>query len=98
MTSALAQVEQPSGERPLTLTEAQTILSQLVLGSVLSIQSKRIHTNALDDLFAFVMSSALSHALLMDYRTTMDHLRPPRPSMSGCRPFESWSVKPVATA
>jgi site-specific recombinase XerD len=48
----------------------------MVLDSVLSIHSKRNYAKALDDLFAFCASQPLSRALLMEYRTKMDHLAP----------------------
>jgi integrase len=48
----------------------------MVLDSVQSIHSKRNYAKALDDLFAFCASRPLSRALLMEYRTTMDHLSP----------------------
>jgi integrase len=48
----------------------------MVLDSVLSIHSKRNYAKALDDLFVFCASRPLSRALLMEYRTKMDHLAP----------------------
>jgi integrase len=48
----------------------------MVMDSVQSIHSKRNYAKALDDLFAFCASRPLSRALLMEYRTTMDHLSP----------------------
>jgi hypothetical protein len=48
----------------------------MVLDSVQSIHSKRNYAKALDDLFAFCASRPLSRALLMEYRTTIDHLSP----------------------
>jgi integrase len=48
----------------------------MVLDSVLSIHSKRNYAKALDDLFVFCASRPLSRALLMEYRTTIDHLSP----------------------
>jgi integrase len=48
----------------------------MVLDSVLSIHSKRNYAKALDDLFFFCASRPLSRALLMEYRTTIDHLSP----------------------
>jgi hypothetical protein len=44
--------------------------------SVQSIQFKRNYAKAFDDLFAFCASRPLSRALLMEYRTTIDHLSP----------------------
>ena len=76
MTTSLIHVNLPPGEPPLPLTQAQTILRQMVLDSVQSIHSKRNYAKALDDLFAFCASRPLSRALLMEYRTTMDHLSP----------------------
>jgi integrase len=52
------------------------MLRQMVLDTVQSIHSKRNYAKALDDLFAFCASRPLSRALLMEYRTTMDHLSP----------------------
>jgi integrase len=69
-------VNLPPKEPPFPLTQAQTILRQMVLDSVQSIHSKRNYAKALDDLFAFSASRPLSRALLMEYRTTMDHLSP----------------------
>jgi PAS domain-containing protein len=46
----------------------------MVLDSVQSIHSKRNYAKAHDDLFAFCASRPLSRALLMEYRTTIDHL------------------------
>jgi integrase len=43
---------------------------------VQSIQFKRNYAKAFDDLFAFCASRPLSRALLMEYRTTIDHLSP----------------------
>jgi hypothetical protein len=48
----------------------------MVLDSVESVHSKRNYAKALDDLFAFCASRPLSRALLMEYRTTMEHLSP----------------------
>src|ERR1700731_3701618 len=52
------------------------MLRQMVLDTVPSIHSKRNYAKALDNLFAFSASRPLSRALLMEYRTTMDHLSP----------------------
>jgi integrase len=76
MITSLLHVEAPPGEPPYTLTQVQTILRQMVLDSVQSIHSKRNYAKALDDLFAFCASRPLSRALLMEYRTTIDHLSP----------------------
>jgi integrase len=48
----------------------------MVLDSVQSVHSKRNCAKALDDLFLFCASQPLSRALLMEYRTKMDHLAP----------------------
>ena len=69
MSSSLIQVELPSPEAPLTLTQAQARLRQMVLDSVKSVHSKRNYAKALDDLFAFCANRPLSRALLMEYRT-----------------------------
>jgi integrase len=76
MSTSLVPVNLPPGEPQDTLSPAQTILRQMVLDSVQSIHSKRNYAKALDDLFAICASRPLSRALLMEYRTTMDHLSP----------------------
>jgi integrase len=76
MSTSLVHVEQPPVEPPFALTQAQAILRKMVLDSVQSIHSKRNYAKALDDLFAFCASRPLSRALLMEYRTTIDHLSP----------------------
>jgi integrase len=76
MSTALIPVEHPDAEPRFALTPAQAILRKMVLDSVLSIHSKRNYAKALDDLFIFCASRPLSRALLMEYRTTIDHLSP----------------------
>jgi integrase len=76
MNTSLIHVGQPLTEPPVALTEAQARLRQMVLDSVPSIHSKRNYAKALDDLFSFCASRPLSRALLMEYRTTMEHLSP----------------------
>ena len=76
MSTSLVHLEQPPAEPPFALTQAQARLRQMVLDSVQSVHSKRNYAKALDDLFAFCASRPLSRALLMEYRTTMDHLSP----------------------
>src|SRR4030088_2270416 len=76
MSTSLIHLEQRSAEPPFALTQAQAMLRQMVLDSVPSVHSKRNYAKALDDLFAFCASRPLSRALLMEYRTTMDHLSP----------------------
>jgi len=76
VSTSLIPLQPPSAEPPLALTEAQARLRQMVLDSVPSIHSKRNYAKALDDLFAFCASRPLSRALLMEYRTTMEHLSP----------------------
>jgi len=76
MSTSIVTVNLPREEPPYTLTQAQTILRQMVLDSVQSIHSKRNYAKALDDLFAFCARRPLSRTLLMEYRTTMDHLSP----------------------
>jgi integrase len=76
MSNSLIHVEQSPPEPPFALTEAQSRLRQMVLDSVPSIHSKRNYAKALDDLFKFCVSRPLSRALLMEYRTTMEHLSP----------------------
>jgi hypothetical protein len=66
----------PPAEPPYSLTQAQAMLRQMVLDTVPSVHSKRNYAKALDDLFAFCASRPLSRALLMEHRTTMDHLSP----------------------
>jgi integrase len=76
MSTSLGPVNPLSQKSSFALTQAQAILRQMVLDSVQSIHSKRNYAKALDDLFAFCASRPLSRALLMEYRTTMDHLSP----------------------
>ena len=76
MSVSLIRLEQPSAEPLFALTQAQARLRQTVLDSVQSIHSKRNYAKALDDLFTFCASRPLSRELLMEYRTTMDHLSP----------------------
>lgn len=76
MSTSLIRLEQSAAEPPFALTAGQTILRKMVLDSVPSIHSKRNYAKALDDLFFFCASRPLSHALLMEYRTAMNHLSP----------------------
>src|SRR5258705_7391909 len=76
MSTSLVPINPSSQKSSFALTQAQAILRQMVLDSVPSIHSKRNYAKALDDLFAFCASRPLSRALLMEYRTTMDHLSP----------------------
>jgi integrase len=76
MSTSLVPVDSSSQKSSFAITQAQAILRQMVLDSVQSIHSKRNYAKALDDLFAFCASRPLSRALLMEYRTTMDHLSP----------------------
>jgi site-specific recombinase XerD len=76
MSTSLVSVNPLSEKSSFALTQAQAILRQMVLDSVQSIHSKRNYAKALDDLFAFCASRPLSRALLMEYRTTIDHLSP----------------------
>jgi len=76
MSTSIVHLEQPPAEPPFALTQAQARLRQMVLDSVQSVHSKRNYAKALDDLFAFCASRPLSRALLMEYRTTMEHLSP----------------------
>jgi integrase len=76
MSTVLAKIEPSPKETPFALTQAQIILRQMVLDSVQSVHSKRNYAKALDYLFVFCASRPLSRALLMEYRTTMDHLSP----------------------
>jgi hypothetical protein len=76
MSTSLVHVKPSSERSSFVITEAQAILRQMVLDSVQSIHSKRNYAKALDDLFAFCASRPLSRALLMEYRTTIDHLSP----------------------
>jgi integrase len=76
MSTSLAPLQQPAAERPFALTPGQTILKKMVMDSVLSVHSKRNYAKALDDLFVFCANRSLSRSLLMEYRTTMDHLSP----------------------
>src|SRR3979490_1148156 len=74
MSTSLVPIKLPPEESQFALTEAQTILRRMVLDSVPSPHSKRNYAKALDDLFTFCASRPLSLALLMEYRTKMDHL------------------------
>jgi integrase len=74
MITSLLHVEAAAVQPRYTLTQAQTILRQMVLDSVQSIHSNRNYAKALDDLPAFCASRPLSRALLMEYRTMIDHL------------------------
>ena len=95
MSTSLVPVNLPLEELPFALTEAQTILRQIVLDSVQSIHSKRNYAKALDDLFAFCASRPLSRALLMEYRTRwITSLR--QLLTFGYRRYESWWAKPDA--
>ena len=76
MSVSLIPLEQLSPEPLFALTQAQARLRQMVLDSVQSIHSKRNYVKALDDLFTFCASRPLFRELLMEYRTTMDHLSP----------------------
>ena len=76
MSTSLIHVHLPPEELPLPLTQTQAMLRQMVLDTVPSVHSKRNYAKALDDLFVFCASRPLSRALLMEYRTTMDHLSP----------------------
>jgi integrase len=76
MSTSLVPLKLPPEESQFAFTEAQTILRRMVLDSVQSIHSKRNYAKALDDLFVFCASRPLSRALLMEYRTTIDHLSP----------------------
>jgi hypothetical protein len=76
MSTSVVRVNIAPEEPRFALTQAQTILRRMVLDSVQSIHSKRNYAKALDDLFAFCANRPLSRALLMEYRTTIDHLSP----------------------
>jgi integrase len=76
MSTSLVHVNPLSEKSSFALTQAQAILRKMVLDSVQSIHSKRNYAKALDDLFAFSANRPLSRALLMEYRTTIDHLSP----------------------
>jgi hypothetical protein len=92
MSTSLVHVNPSSEEPSFVITQAQAILRQMVLDSVQSIHSKRNYAKALDDLFAFCASRPLSRALLMEYRTTMDHLSPSLLTCGYPR-YESWLTK-----
>src|ERR1700738_830253 len=76
MSTSLVHVNHSSEEPPFAITQAQEMCRKRVLDSVQSIHSKRNYAKALDDLLAFCASRPLSRALLMEYRTTMEHLSP----------------------
>ena len=82
MSTSLALI--PSAdESHLNRNAAFLELRAMVLNSVASEHSKRNYAKAVDDLFAFCASRPLSRALLMEYRTTMDHLSPS--TINACR-------------
>jgi site-specific recombinase XerC len=58
------------------LTPAQLQLRQMVLDSITSPHSRRNYAKALDLLFAFAASRPLTHALLLEFRTSMEGLAP----------------------
>jgi len=76
VNTSLVHVQLPLEEPPYVLTQAQAMLRQMVLDTVPSVHSKRNYAKALDDLFAFCASRPLCRALIMEYRTTIDHLSP----------------------
>jgi hypothetical protein len=76
MSTSLVHVDPSSEKSSFAITQAQAMLRRMVLDTVPSIHSKRNYAKAIDDLFAFCASRPLSRALLMEYRTTMDHLSP----------------------
>jgi hypothetical protein len=76
MSDSLIHIDLPPAEQPFALTQAQARLRQIVLDSVRSIHPKRNYAKALDDLFAFRANRPLARALLMQYRTSMEHLSP----------------------
>jgi hypothetical protein len=76
MSTSLVHVNPLSEKSSFAITQAQAILRKMVLDSVQSIHSKRNYAKALDDLFTLCGSRPLSRALLMEYRTTMNHLSP----------------------
>ena len=76
MTLDLVHAPRPAAESKFALSEAQNRLRQMVLDSVQSIHSKRNYAKALDDLFIFCASQPLSRALLMEYRSQIEHLAP----------------------
>jgi len=76
MNTSLVQIKTQSEVPPFALTQAKAMLRQMVLDTVQSVHSERNYAKALDDLFVFCASQPLSRALLMEYRTTMDHLSP----------------------
>jgi len=58
------------------LTQAQTMLRQLALDTLTSPHSRRNYAKALDELFRFAAGRALSRALLMEWRASMEDLAP----------------------
>jgi Phage integrase, N-terminal SAM-like domain len=58
------------------LTEAQSLLRQMVLNSVTSPNSRRSYAKTLDELFAFSAGRPLTRALLQEWKATMDALAP----------------------
>src|SRR5260370_17859330 len=58
------------------LTEAQSLLKQMVLDSVTSPNTRRSYAKTLDELFVFSAGRPLTRALLQEWKATMDALAP----------------------
>jgi len=58
------------------LTEAQGLLKQMVLDSVMSPNTRRSYALTLDELFAFSAGRPLNRALLQAWKASMDALAP----------------------
>src|SRR5260370_16898347 len=58
------------------LTEAQSLLKQMVLDSVTSPNTRRSYAKTLDELFVFSAGRPLTRPLLQEWKSTMDALPP----------------------
>ncbi len=74
MSTALIQVVEPPS--PVAVDPRLLELKRIVLDSVVSANSKRNYAQALDGLFLFAAGRALTRALLMEWRATMDEQAP----------------------
>jgi integrase len=74
VSTALIQVVEPPS--PVAVDPRLLELKRIVLDSVVSANSKRNYAQALDGLFLFAAGRALTRALLMEWRATMDEQAP----------------------
>jgi integrase len=76
VTTTTLTLTSPKAIPPEVLDPRLAKLKQMVLDSVVSPNSKRNYSKALDDLFLFAASQPLTRALLMEWRATMEKLSP----------------------